>query len=170
MIGLRVGCAARPELRVVIPAGSVRPRDNGRHPGGRPPALNQATADTLLRYVRLGEFLEIAAAAAGVHDSTVRYWKRYAAEELERGEPGPFAQFFTALKEAAALAQIDALREIRSGGKNWQAAAWFKERTSSRWRRRLAIAELDEDEDADAGGLEVRVRVVSSRPARPEQD
>lgn len=165
MIALRIGRTLE-ELPVVIAPGSVRPRDNGRHPGGRPPALDQATADTILEYLRLGEYLEIAVAAAGVSDVTFRAWKRRGAEELEAGEvDGPFAKFLLAAKQRSALAQIDALRDIRGKVENWPASAWFKERTSSRWRRRLAIAELEDAHEEDDGGLEVRVRVVDSRAA-----
>ena len=169
MIGPRVAAPER-ELRVLIPPGSVRARASANG-GGRPPALDQEKADALVRYVRLGEYLEIAAAAAGIHDDTFRNWKRRAAEELEEGNPeGPFARLFGSLKEAAALAQTDALATIRSGPPNWQAQAWFKERTSARWRRRVAIAELEDEPEADAGGIEVRVHVVDSRPATPVLD
>jgi transposase-like protein len=168
VIGLSVGAAPR-ESALVIAPGSVHPRDNGRHPGGRPPKLDQEKADLLREYLRLGEYLEIAAEAAGIDEDTFRNWKRRAAEERELGLGGPFVEFFGAIKKCSALAQIDALAKIQSGAEQWQAAAWFKERTSHRWRRRLAIAEV-EDEHEDDEGFEVRVRVVSSRPADPVLD
>jgi hypothetical protein len=169
VIGLSVGAAPR-EAALVIAPGSVHPRDNGRHPGGRPPKLDQAKADLLREYVRLGEYLEIAAPAAGIDDDTFRNWKRRAREEVEDGNPdGPFARLFGALRQDAALAQVDALRDVRSRVDNWPASAWFKERTSVRWRRRLAIAEVEDDHE-DEDGFEVRVRVVSSRPADPVLD
>lgn len=73
-----------------------------RHPGGRPSKLTPETAEKIIRAVRVGNFLETAAAAAGVHPATVYRWL---ADADKKGAPAAKREFRDALSRARAEAE-----------------------------------------------------------------
>lgn len=118
---------------------------------GRPSSLTAEVKNAIIASVGAGNYRETAAAAAGVHRTTLRNWEK-------RGETGeePYAAFVTDLQAAEAQAEIDLLNEIRNGARvtvndeetpdgrpglrivmknksEWQRLAWVMER---RWPRR----------------------------------
>lgn len=101
---------------------------SGRKKGpGRPTKLDKKLANEIVRWVQSGNYIETAAAACGVHPSTVRNWMRAGA----RSKQGCYTEFLAAIKKAEGLAHAQGLARLRShGGKSWQADAWFLER---RW-------------------------------------
>jgi hypothetical protein len=118
---------------------------------GRPTSLTDAAKALVLSHVRDGNYRETAAAAAGIHRTTLRNWEK-------RGEEGeePFASFMTELQRAEAEAEIAALARIRSaqpaitgeGGRGadlWQKDAWHMERRwPKRWSGRVRSAVNEE--------------------------
>lgn len=99
---------------------------------GRPTSLTQEVARTIIEAMRCGNFLESAAALAGVSVSSVRNWIRAG----RRGQSPALAEFARAVAKARAEAEIADLNHIREDP-SWQAAAWRLERRHpKRWGRR----------------------------------
>src|SRR5262249_51932820 len=117
---------------------------------GRRTKLTPAVQQKILRAIRAGNYASVAAASAGIDDSTFYRW-------LERGEKGeePYCEFREAIKKASADAEQEALADIRKAGKtNWQARAWYLERCHpARWGRR------DRLEHASPGSEQVKVNL-----------
>lgn len=92
-------------------------------------------------YLECGNYLEAAAAAAGVPLRTVYSWLQRGREE----EDGIYRDFSDACGEAAAKAEAKAVERIeRAAEKVWQAAAWFLERKfPTRWGLRAQAAERE---------------------------
>jgi len=96
--------------------------------------------------VRAGNYLEVAAAFAGIHRSTLFDWMRRGARERERrlkGEPpnveeDAFVEFSDAIQKALAEAEVRDVAIIgKAAQEHWQAAAWRLERKfPERWGRR----------------------------------
>lgn len=92
---------------------------------GRPTKLDETRAEAIEKSIAAGGSRLSAAAAAGVHDSTLREW-------LQRGAKGeePYAAFRARIKRAEAEAEqamVGIVREAALDG-TWQAAAWWLER------------------------------------------
>jgi hypothetical protein len=88
-------------------------------------------ADTIITHVRAGNYFQTAARAAGVHRDTLYRWISWG----EEGEP-EFVEFHERLREAEALAEIDAVSKVREAKQGWQAHMTFLERRhSERWSR-----------------------------------
>ncbi len=107
---------------------------NGRAPAqrnrvGRPTDFNPQTAETIISLVRRGNFVETAAAFAGVTARTVRNW---IAKGKRRDQP-VFAEFRRRILQAKAEAEIQDLDKL-SRDPAWQAIAWRLERRNpKRW-------------------------------------
>jgi transposase len=105
---------------------------------GRPTKLDADTSDRICSAIRGGNYIETAAAVAGIHRDTLYTW-------LKRGrteEDGIHRDFVLAVDEALANAEKNALRTIEDASdEHWQAAAWRLERRfPERWgRKRLEI-------------------------------
>lgn len=107
-------------------------------------ALSPAVTERIVEVVRAGNYVGVAAQAAGIHRATYYSWMRRGEEASEargRGEPlspddVPFADFFDQVIEAEALAEIDAVAAVREAKGGWQAHMTYLERRfSERWRR-----------------------------------
>lgn len=105
----------------------------------RPRLLTPDVHANIIANLRAGNYVEHAASAAGVAKSTVYDWlrkgenavaKQDAGETLTDGEE-TYAEFVLAVEEARAYAISNSLELIREAApKNWQAAAWYLERTA----------------------------------------
>lgn len=92
-------------------------------------------SEAIVELLRRGAYIEDAAAATGIHPSTVHDW--IARGEEHRGSASiparerPFAEFAEAVETARAEAVTVALDVIRTAARDgqWQAAAWYLERT-----------------------------------------
>lgn len=106
---------------------------------GRPTSLTPDVQTAIVKAIIVGNYRETAAAAAGIHRTTLRNWEA-------RGETGeePYASFMIELQAAEAKAEMKALSRIRrakpaipgEGGRGadlWQKDAWMMER---RWPKR----------------------------------
>lgn len=91
---------------------------------GRPPKLTPQVRDDLLKWLRNGLPLELAARMAGTHDATVRAWRAKSRSGV-RGYKGFDADVEQALAEGEG---VNVARIVHAGKSNWRAAAWLLER------------------------------------------
>ena len=114
-------------------------------PGGRPTKLTPAVQARIVAHLRAGNYIETAAAAAGITKETLYDWLRRGAAETF----GPHRQFSDAVQEAQAAAETDMVRLVATAAKEqWQAAAWHLERKfPDRWGRRTEVT-VDVKKDA----------------------
>lgn len=129
-----------------------------KHAGGRPygsTILNDEISHTIVEAMRRGNFLEDAAALAGVGRRTVYDW-------LEKGEKGeePYAEFSARIAGAEAQAVDEALKNVRSatGGKLSSPhlnETWFLERRKPRSWGKSAI-------DVNHSGSVTTIQVAGS--------
>jgi hypothetical protein len=94
----------------------------------RPTKLTRETIAAFLRHIRAGAFVTEAADAIGVHRSIIY-------DAIKRGEakdppPGDahLVEFAIAYRKADALAVINAVKAVRTGGSKWRGNAWWLER------------------------------------------
>lgn len=83
---------------------------------GRPTKINKTIIETICNYVEKGNYVETAAAAAGISRSTLYEWLRRGAREIDRLESDPaarplkserlYVEFSDTLTRATALAEI----------------------------------------------------------------
>jgi len=124
-----------------------------RHPGGRPEKLNPTIQGIIISRLRAGNYLEIAAASAGIAKSTLHAWLRQGA----RSESGPYREFSDAVKRAQAEAEVDAVDLIsKAANRNWQAAAWRLERKfPARWGRKDKVPASAMEEEVPPEGPKI---------------
>jgi hypothetical protein len=86
--------------------------------------------NSILQAVRMGCYLETAAAFAGISKQTLFNWLRLGAQDVE-----PFVEFHRDFAEALAKSEMRGLAVIgKASEKSWQAAAWLLERRyPKRW-------------------------------------
>lgn len=100
--------------------------------------LTPEIQERIVLAVRAGNYLSVAARAAGIHEATLYRWL-----ERGRGPAGrePYRAFCEALKEAEAAAEVHAVALIRQQmPQQWTAAMTFLERRfPDRWRRRDTV-------------------------------
>lgn len=112
---------------------------------GRPTKFTPEVTSKILTAIRAGNYIETAAAWAGVNKQTIYDWLRQGAAQ----EKGPFRDFSDSVGEALAHAEVADLQNVAEAAKkgNWQAAAWRLERRNpSRWGRKDRTPVAPEDE------------------------
>lgn len=117
-------------------------------PTGRPIKLNNQIRDSVASALRAGNYIETAAAYAGINKTTLYDWLKRGEREKQRIESNPgakarksealFVDFSNAVQKAMADAEVrDVATIVRASAENWQAAAWRLERKyPDRWGRR----------------------------------
>jgi len=103
---------------------------------GGPSKFNEERAERLLQAVRGGNFLQTAAAYAGISFVTLRRWILKADDP---DAPPEYVAFKEALEKARADAEVASLAKIQKAASEgaWQASAWFLERSwPERWGKR----------------------------------
>lgn len=142
-----------------------RPGEEKR--GSKPRIFDPERQKRLLDALRAGNYQETAIVYAGL--SRARFFAAMARGRAERdrldegGEPSAdpdealYVEFVNEVERARAEAEIRAISNIRlAGAKNWQAEAWFLERTNpQRFGRRIAA----EVTGKDGGPVEAHVNV-----------
>lgn len=115
---------------------------------GRPTKFNEERAEKIIRAVKAGNYIETAAALAGISKTTLYAWMKRGAAELERLEADikakpkkaelPFLDFLNAVNMALAEAENRDIEAINAATKeDWRAAAWRLERKfPDRWGRK----------------------------------
>jgi len=112
----------------------------------RPTKLTPAVQKKIVDAIKAGNYMETAAAYAGISKQTLYNWMRKGA----RAEKGKHRAFLDAVEKALAEAEIEDVLTIGAAAKEvWQAAAWRLERKfPDRWGRRdkLSVSVLDSPE------------------------
>lgn len=135
-------------------------REQNPRPGGRILTLTPEVHEKIVGLVKAGNYMEVAAAAAGVPRSTFYDWLRLGAKDMADGNVDtPLAELSDALQRAEAEAEArDVARIAQAGGKNWQALAWRLERKNpKRWGRKDHLTLGGDDE---AGPIKVTTQVA----------
>ena len=101
---------------------------------GRRTKLTPETQEKIITAIRAGNYANVAAQYAGIHESTFYDW-------IVRGEAakgGIYAEFAEAVKKAEADAEARHVLNITNASKKeWTASAWYLERKhSDRWGRK----------------------------------
>lgn len=116
---------------------------------GRPTKLNYKVQEKIVQAIKAGNYIETAAAYAGINKSTLYDWLRRGEREKQRVEKNPryrirksekpYVEFSDAVEKALAEAEVrDVLLISKAAEEQWQAAAWRLERKfPDRWGRRV---------------------------------
>jgi len=121
---------------------------------GRRTKLTKEVQQKIVDAVRAGNYLEVAAAYAGVGENTLHEWvARGEGRDPHRSKTELYSDFAAAVKVARAEAEATAVAIVRMAmTDNWQAAMTFLERSfPTRWSRRTEVV------GADGGPLEVSI-------------
>lgn len=129
----------------------------------RPTKLNSEIQNKIVTAIRAGNYIETAAAYAGISKSTLYDWLRRGEREKQRVEKNPryrirksekpYVEFSDAVEKALAEAEIrDVAIIAKAAEEHWQAAAWRLERKfPERWGRK----DRHEITGRDGGPIEV---------------
>jgi hypothetical protein len=86
--------------------------------------LTPELQEKILLHLRLGAYVETAAACAGIHKDTFYEWMKKGARGI-----APYASFADAVHKAVAESESrDLATVLKASAKYWQAAAWRLER------------------------------------------
>lgn len=103
------------------------------------PELTHHVHKLIVRLVGNGNYLDVAAAAAGVSEHAVKEW-------LSRGKldgEEPYASFYVDVMAAEATKEDELLGRVEEAGKDpefWQASAWIlARRFPKRWQEKVQI-------------------------------
>jgi hypothetical protein len=125
--------------------------------------LTDEVQDRIISAVRAGSYLDDAAAYAGISRHTIHSWIRDGRAAEDRHELGEdltdrdhlLIQFLNAIEKARADASIRNVGIIQQAAQDgqWQAAAWYLERTNPRKWGRHETVELT---GSDGGAIQVQ--------------
>ncbi len=110
----------------------------GTMPVGRPTKLTPEVQARIVEAIEAGNYIEVAAAAAGISKFTFYGW-------IQRGTDEPdsiYSNFANAVEKARATAEARSVARILKAGNDgtWQADAWYLERSAwQRWGRRTQV-------------------------------
>ena len=129
--------------------------------------INKEIVAKIVKAIRAGNYIETAAAYAGISKNTLYDWLRRGEREKQRLETNPrsrmrtsevpFVEFSDAVERALAEAEVrDVTIIAKAAETQWQAAAWRLERKfPDRWGRRKLDIDLDQ-----AGKVQVEIVVA----------
>ena len=115
----------------------------------RPTKLNSITHDKIVKAIQAGNYIETAAAYAGISKNTLYEWLRRGQREKDRVAKNPrfkikkaeelFVKFADAVEKALAEAEMrDVVIIGKAAEEQWQAAAWRLERKfPHKWGRKV---------------------------------
>lgn len=156
--------AARAPRSVVKPA---KPKKGPQYPKRRGPKskiIEPEIRETMIKALREGVPLTIAAGAAGIAVATWRDWEKKAAQGFE-----PYASYLAELRVEQCRAIVDIVKDIRSGRPGVQSLQWLLERVRHEdFGRRSEVtvksdaplSELSDDELAELRALAVAAEVA----------
>ena len=102
---------------------------------GRPSKLDDSRVEDLVKWLKLGYYIEDACTMAGIAKQTYYNW----IAKAEANEGQEYLDFLDAVKKARAEAEGAHIMNIRKAADNgvWQASAWFLERSHPvKWGKR----------------------------------
>lgn len=138
---------------------------------GRPTKLTPEVQHRIVQAIQAGNYMETAAAYAGINKTTLYDWLRRGAREKERLErnsrarmrkaEAPYVEFSNAVEKALAEAEMrDVMLIGKAASEQWQAAAWRLERKfPQRWGRRVAIEDAKKRDSAKGAITELMQRL-----------
>lgn len=107
----------------------------GNENSGRKPLLERQPEimENILKVIRAGNYIKTACEYCGIDETTFyRYWN-VGKEEIERGvteDESVYVKFYKSVKKARAEAEVRNVSTInKASEKNWQASAWWLERS-----------------------------------------
>lgn len=116
---------------------------------GRPTKLTKEVEEKIIRAIRAGNYIETAAAFAGISKDTLYNWLKRGARESQRLEGSPnakprkkeliYLEFSDAVSRAMAEAEVRDVQNISIAGEqgDWRASAWRLERRHpERWGKK----------------------------------
>jgi hypothetical protein len=101
----------------------------------RPTKLTKEVTDKICLAIRAGNYAKVAAAMAGVGETTYYRWLELSEESNAKKE---YREFRESIERAEAEAEVAAIARIRQAADNgdWKAAGWYLERKhGERWGR-----------------------------------
>ena len=118
------------------------------------PKLDPAVTQRIVDLIRAGNYLEVAATAAGIHKSTLYRWLRYGRNQVR----GRYRRFLVAVEKAQAESEArDVALIAKAAATDWRAAAWrLEKKLPRRYGPRVQISvqqELDAVLDRLKAGL-----------------
>jgi transposase len=138
--------------------------ETARRGRGRPTKLDPTVAGLIVEALKAGNYLETAAAYAGIDKATLHRWLK----DGRAGKSPELVEFCASVEKAVAHAEVIAVASITAAGKrNWQALAWRLERMHEHWRRRdrIETRQVDKDgNDAPVSGV-----LIAPAPVTPEE-
>ena len=93
------------------------------------PKLDPTTTQRVVDLIRAGNYLEVAAMAAGIHRSTLYRWMRHGRDQKR----GRYRKFLSQVEKAQAEAESrDVALIAKAAPDDWKATAWRLERKAPR--------------------------------------
>ena len=137
---------------------------------GRPIKLDQNIHDKIYHAIRAGNYIETAAAYAGINKTTLYDWlkrgERARKESEDSGRKVPkkeeaFVNFSNAIEKALAEAEMNDVKRITvAARKDWHAAAWRLERKfPARWGRKHQTMEDPEEKELRLLKLQMEIEL-----------
>lgn len=129
---------------------------------GRPSKLTPELQERIVQAIRAGNYIETAAAYAGIAKSTLYDWLKRGA----RAKTGKYRAFSDAVQRALAEAEVRDVAIIgKAAQEQWQAAAWRLERKfPERWGRK------DRHEVTGESGGPLTIKVVYDEDNGPGEE
>lgn len=146
---------------------------------GRPTKLTPEKQEEIVKYLRAGNYVETAAAYAGLSKASVYNWMRRGRREIERVEDDPrrkireeeqpYVDFLYAVEKAQARAEMTSIALInRASETQWQAAAWRLERKHpGRWGRSTVP---DEEQKLRNEMLEMKLELAKLKIKKAKEE
>jgi transposase len=128
--------------------------------------LTPEAQEKILRHLRIGAYVETAAAAAGISRDTFDNW-------LKRGAEGkaPYAAFAEAVDQAVAESEARDLATILAASKTqWQAAAWRLERRFPEKYGRHDRTKVEGKIDVGVSGAELASKLARLLAAASQEE
>ena len=137
---------------------------------GRPTKLDEVVQEKIVNAIKAGNYIETAAAYAGINKDTLYEWLKRGEREKQRLRKDknlkinkaeePFVYFSDAVEKALAEAEMrNVLIISKTAEAQWQAAAWWLERKyPEKWGKRDNV-NLTTDKD----GFRIEVEYVDGR-------
>ena len=104
--------------------------------------------EKFLNFLRGGAYTSEACDACEISEDNIYEWLNKGNRDEKAGKHTHYCQFAKAYKKAKAEARLFHIKNIRDHSKdNWQASAWYLERTAAKDWGRKVYAELSGDKE-----------------------